>query len=750
MTDERIDIEVQDKISAGPANKLRAIAAAALEADANIRKMVSSMGTINTSAFDKMATASAKVTRATAQQTTAEARLITANTRLASSNDKAAIAAQKLAAETARAQAAQSKAAAAASQASTAANNQARSQLSLAAAQARAASATNAASAAQRTQNNLYTQGNRISRQSRQQLLNLTYQLNDVVVGLASGQKPLTVLLQQGSQISTIFGSGNGVVGTLKQLGTAITTLVSPAALATIAAMGVGLGVLTNEIRKSTGVSVSFGDVFKAVFQVAFRELSNFVKAIPGVSKAFAFLYDSLVIIGKQLITAITAPFVFGYDQIITLFKRLPPALGEIFVGGLNVIVIAFEKALNVIISGVNSYVGVLNVVSKKLGGLGDIKIVDEVYLGRINVQFKELSALASETGANLSNAMDSSRLDKFYDKIAAQAVKNKAARDKEKGSRKETFDDIVQEYLVQINGLRHVGLERERILAIGKAEDKLNRDLTESEKKRLIGLVDTLQMLEMVNEINQPLNNLKGQLPLLDQAFENGLISVDQYRQKVLDLSLEVARLDRSFEGGLKQGLIQIEQQFGDVASIVADGVVGAFNSAENALVDFVSKGKIDFKGFVDSLIADLARLYVRMQILGPLARFLGFAGTSSTAAGGNPLDFLPSFDVGTSRVPRDMIAKIHKDEIIVPASQSRAIRAGKASLGGTGGSNVLTFAPQINLTLQGGGTQAQQQAQAEMVARMIRSETEKSFLDMTRRESKQGGMFNRQNVVA
>ncbi len=37
------------------------------------------------------------------------------------------------------------------------------------------------------------------------QLQNLSFQLNDVVVSLASGQKPLTVLLQQGSQIGQIF-----------------------------------------------------------------------------------------------------------------------------------------------------------------------------------------------------------------------------------------------------------------------------------------------------------------------------------------------------------------------------------------------------------------------------------------------------------------------------------------------------------------------------------------------------------------
>jgi hypothetical protein len=46
------------------------------------------------------------------------------------------------------------------------------------------------------------------------------------------------------------------------------------------------------------------------------------------------------------------------------------------------------------------------------------------------------------------------------------------------------------------------------------------------------------------------------------------------------------------------------------------------------------------------------------------------------------------PSFAVGTPRVPRDMVAQIHKDEMIVPASMSESIRRGDMTLGGGGGS--------------------------------------------------------------
>ena len=83
------------------------------------------------------------------------------------------------------------------------------------------------------------------SRLASYQIVNLGYQLNDVVVGLASGQKPLTVLMQQGTQIAQVFaGSGMGVGGVLKELGRTIFGLVSPTTLLVGAIAAVGATAL--------------------------------------------------------------------------------------------------------------------------------------------------------------------------------------------------------------------------------------------------------------------------------------------------------------------------------------------------------------------------------------------------------------------------------------------------------------------------------------------------------------------------
>ncbi|MCX7898725.1 MAG: phage tail length tape measure family protein, partial [Methylocystis sp.] len=82
------------------------------------------------------------------------------------------------------------------------------------------------------------------SRLSSAQLANLTYQLNDVVVGLASGQQPMMVMIQQGSQIAQIMGQA-GVTGTLNGLGQALGSLLTPARLAAGAIAAIAIGAAT-------------------------------------------------------------------------------------------------------------------------------------------------------------------------------------------------------------------------------------------------------------------------------------------------------------------------------------------------------------------------------------------------------------------------------------------------------------------------------------------------------------------------
>jgi hypothetical protein len=55
-----------------------------------------------------------------------------------------------------------------------------------------------------------------------------------------------------------------------------------------------------------------------------------------------------------------------------------------------------------------------------------------------------------------------------------------------------------------------------------------------------------------------------------------------------------------------------------------LGETLTSAFSSAESAFRDFVTTGKLDFKGLISSVLADLATLAFKNAVLGPLANWL------------------------------------------------------------------------------------------------------------------------------
>jgi len=54
-----------------------------------------------------------------------------------------------------------------------------------------------------------------------------------------------------------------------------------------------------------------------------------------------------------------------------------------------------------------------------------------------------------------------------------------------------------------------------------------------------------------------------------------------------------------------------------------------------EDALVKFITTGKLDFKSLADSLVADITRIIVKQQIMIPLLQALGLGGGAGGGGG-------------------------------------------------------------------------------------------------------------------
>ncbi|MDE3796989.1 phage tail length tape measure family protein [Sinorhizobium meliloti] len=83
--------------------------------------------------------------------------------------------------------------------------------------------------------------GRRVERSmgsQRAAVSNLSAQLNDITMQLASGTSPFTVMVQQGSQVSQALQGSGGLVGAVKTLGGAFAQMVNPVSLASFALIG--------------------------------------------------------------------------------------------------------------------------------------------------------------------------------------------------------------------------------------------------------------------------------------------------------------------------------------------------------------------------------------------------------------------------------------------------------------------------------------------------------------------------------
>lgn len=91
----------------------------------------------------------------------------------------------------------------------------------------------------------------------------------------------------------------------------------------------------------------------------------------------------------------------------------------------------------------------------------------------------------------------------------------------------------------------------------------------------------------------------------------------------------------------GIKDGINQIQDSFGDIAANMSQVTQNAFNGMAGALTDFVMTGKADFRSLAQSILRDLSSMIIKMMIFNTLksaARFFGFSdgGYVGFASGG------------------------------------------------------------------------------------------------------------------
>lgn len=114
---------------------------------------------------------------------------------------------------------------------------------------------------------------------------------------------------------------------------------------------------------------------------------------------------------------------------------------------------------------------------------------------------------------------------------------------------------------------------------------------------------------------------------------YNTYLAQAEEYYAKSLELAEENARAKREAEqdwvGGARAGLQDWLAESNDVAGQVRDVVSGAFDGMTDALHEFVTTGKLDFRSFASSIISDMARIAAQAAASQAVSSVIGgFAG--------------------------------------------------------------------------------------------------------------------------
>ncbi len=374
--------------------------------------------------------------------------------------------------------------------------------------------------------------GNAAGRAAMQQKL-LVFQLNDIGVSLASGMNPLMVAIQQGSQISQIYGAKEGGVGrAFKETGNMITGLITkfPILTAAAAATSVVFGGLVAEINRGSKETVTFGDVALATWQVVADGLSDILKpVIDEISPWFIAAWDGVVsgakIAGNLIINAFSAAF----DDIKFVWSNFPDIIGAAITGAVNRMIAGVNKMVSV---GVNAINGLIKQANSFASSIGADKALQAVGLsGSIsqiampagmapyaNPAAGRLGKALGARSARMKETFDRDPLGDLFDNIgdrARQNARKRKAKDAKPGDgsspkapKTASKDDSEERFQSDMNTLLLQTLAARRALATTIEEryrlERQSLDISSRQERESVGDNDKLNKVQKAKLIAQ------------------------------------------------------------------------------------------------------------------------------------------------------------------------------------------------------------------------------------------------------
>ncbi|WP_342617235.1 phage tail tape measure C-terminal domain-containing protein [Rhodoferax sp. GW822-FHT02A01] len=203
----------------------------------------------------------------------------------------------------------------------------------------------------------------------------------------------------------------------------------------------------------------------------------------------------------------------------------------------------------------------------------------------------------------------------------AQKSKKDLIAYDVEQANKQAAQNKILEDYVTAGNDAR---------AAIIAQTDALGLDSDELTRHNAMLQVDALMKKAMVGATVETRQELEKLAATMKGGMSDALDAMKAKQEA----------LNGSWQYGAKNALDAYQKNVANIAASTQNLFTNAFKGMEDALVNFVKTGKLDFSTLADSIISDLVRIQVQQSITGPLAKALGGSSGGVEVSNGGFLD--------------------------------------------------------------------------------------------------------------
>ena len=209
------------------------------------------------------------------------------------------------------------------------------------------------------------------------------------------------------------------------------------------------------------------------------------------------------------------------------------------------------------------------------------------------------------------------------------------------------------------------------------------------AERETIIAESDS-KIAALNEQLKNEINDIKRQE--LEEA-----IRVEQAKTDTALKQMERRReAEREMEQSTAAGTKKVFEEMRKSVSpyqVAVDSLQSAFRSVDNALTEFVTKGKFSFKEFTRSLLADIALIIARALVMRAILAIVGAISPAAGAALGTMMGIPGKASGGPVSGNRAYIVGEKGPEMFMPATAGTIIPNNQLAMAGAGGGTNVTY---------------------------------------------------------